>query len=471
MTRRLHPLLLLCLLACVLVSFGPAQAALSADKAAAITEGIYRTYPVAATTHIYKGGMVMINASGYAIPAADTAACLFVGIAAQNVNNTGSAGAKTVVVQTLGECVETSSGLTQASLGAIVFATDDTTVATTSTNHVAVGYITYYASATSCRVRFFAPGYAGSSITVGTLTATDAATLASTLAVAGISSFAAGAAATPSITFSADPDTGFYRVGANELGLALGGTQYFDWAAGYFQGPAGSAAAPAISFTADPDTGFYRVGANEIGLALGGAQYFDWAAGYFQGPAGSAAAPSVSFTADPDSGIYRIGANEVGLALNGALVIDYKTTGPVVTGVIKQITAEGVGVFNTRHRVTTAEMNAGHTILTAVSGYKYRLIDCTVIAYGGSAAATANATGVAILGTQSGSVMLFQVDLAQLTRSALNRPGTASTHLLADGASFVQNDAATAITVAAVAGTDLITATGFDIEVTYALEP
>jgi hypothetical protein len=34
----------------------------------------------------------------------------------------------------------------------------------------------------------------------------------------------------------------------------------------------------------------------------------------------------------------------------------------------------GSGVFNIRHRVTTSEMNAGHTILAAVTGLKPRLI-------------------------------------------------------------------------------------------------
>jgi hypothetical protein len=94
-----------------------------------------------------------------------------------------------------------------------------------------------------------------------------------------------------------------------------------------------------------------------------------------------------------------------------------------------------------------------------------------LIAYGGAFAATANATGIAISGTQSSSaVKLYEVNLAQLGQSVLNKPGTASTAILADGASFAQCDTATAITVAAVAGTDLITATGCDVNITYVLE-
>jgi hypothetical protein len=128
------------------------------------------------------------------------------------------------------------------------------------------------------------------------------------------------------------------------------------------------------------------------------------------------------------------------------------------------------GVFTKRSRLTTSAMNAGATLVAAVAGKKLRLIDCKIIAYGGNAAATANATAIAITGTQTTGVALFTVALAQLTRSAVNRVGTASTTVLADGASFVANDAATALTVAPVGGTDLITATGFDVEVTYAIE-
>ena len=39
--------------------------------------------------------------------------------------------------------------------------------------------------------------------------------------------------------------------------------------------PDGTAAAPSISFASDPDTGLYRVGANNIGISAGGAQVFD----------------------------------------------------------------------------------------------------------------------------------------------------------------------------------------------------
>lgn len=121
-----------------------------------------------------------------------------------------------------------------------------------------------------------------------------------------------------------------------------------------------------------------------------------------------------------------------------------------------------------RTRVTAAQVNAGFTLLPAVIGYKYRLQDMAMIAVGGNAA---TATGVLIRGTQSASVVsLMDAKIAGLTRSNLLRAGTATNGLiLADGASFVANDANTAITVIKD-GSDLATATHIDVLLTYTVE-
>jgi hypothetical protein len=88
-------------------------------------------------------------------------------------------------------------------------------------------------------------------------------------------------------------------------------------------------------------------------------------------------------------------------------------------------------------------------------------------------AATAAATGAAIYGTQGGSsVALYTVDLAAGTENTLCKPGDANTSILAAGASFNRLDPNTAITCKAVSAGDfdLITATHFDINLTYCLE-
>jgi len=119
-----------------------------------------------------------------------------------------------------------------------------------------------------------------------------------------------------------------------------------------------------------------------------------------------------------------------------------------------------------RFRVAIADIIAGYTILAALSGFKYRMIDCLAIAIGGAAGTV---TTVDVLGTQSSSVKLFAFAQAQLTQSTVLRPGVAGCAVLANGASFVACDDNTAITVGQT-GSDIDTATHVDLILTYAID-
>jgi hypothetical protein len=121
-------------------------------------------------------------------------------------------------------------------------------------------------------------------------------------------------------------------------------------------------------------------------------------------------------------------------------------------------------VRNYRGRHTVAALNAGATFLAAIPGYKYRIVDWTVIAYGG---AVGTATSFEIEGTQTSGVDLVSIAAAQLTQSAVNDKGGTVT-VLADGASFVANDANTAITGSFTGTAD--TATGLDVIISYVIE-
>ena len=121
-----------------------------------------------------------------------------------------------------------------------------------------------------------------------------------------------------------------------------------------------------------------------------------------------------------------------------------------------------------RTRFTVAEVNAGATLLSAVAGFKYRMVDCFMIAVGGAAA---TATTVDVLATQStSSVKLIANAVAGLTQSTVLRAGATNSTVLADGASFVANDANTAVTVGKTGGS-LATATHIDVHFSYVLEP
>lgn len=188
--------------------------------------------------------------------------------------------------------------------------------------------------------------------TAGFISGTDAVT-----------SFGNGTVLLPSITFTSDPDTGFYRIGANNLGVSAAGAKVLDVSAtglgvvGTALIGNGTVSLPAVSFTADPDSGMYRIGANNVGVAVNGAKVLDVGTtglavtgllsatttldvtGVATFANGAVGAPGVSFTSDPDTGIYRIGANNLGVAAAGAKVLDVSATGLAVTGLVSATTS------------------------------------------------------------------------------------------------------------------------------------
>lgn len=125
------------------------------------------------------------------------------------------------------------------------------------------------------------------------------------------------------------------------------------------------------------------------------------------------------------------------------------------------------GVQHLRVRTTTANVNAGATLLPAIPGRSYRLVDATMISIGGNAA---GATAIRITGTQSASsVQLVSNTVASLTQSTRVLAGvTANSSILADGASFNACDANTAITLTA-SGT-LTTSTNIDVLLSYVVD-
>lgn len=125
-------------------------------------------------------------------------------------------------------------------------------------------------------------------------------------------------------------------------------------------------------------------------------------------------------------------------------------------------------LYTIRQRFTIAEVNAGATLLAALAGFKYRMVDASIIAVGGNAAAH---TSIDISGTVSTARKLVAFLVAGTTQSTMLRAGAATNGvILADGASFTANDANTAITVGKT-GSDVTTASHVDISFSYVIEP
>lgn len=101
-------------------------------------------YKIAASTTIYAGTLVALNAAGYAIPAADTAATKVVGVAEDTVKNgTSTAGAFSVRVKrgVFKFKNATTNPVVQATLHGNALVADNQTVAADTTNDIVAGRV------------------------------------------------------------------------------------------------------------------------------------------------------------------------------------------------------------------------------------------------------------------------------------------------------------------------------------------
>jgi predicted RecA/RadA family phage recombinase len=126
--------------------------ALTKDFAREYREGVELEFLVKTNSQIYAGALVMLDVNGLLIPGADTASCVFAGVAQENVLGDGT---KTCRVRTEGVFTVATAGLTQAVVGVKAYLVDDTTVAlaATTTNDILVGRITKFISASQVQVK------------------------------------------------------------------------------------------------------------------------------------------------------------------------------------------------------------------------------------------------------------------------------------------------------------------------------
>lgn len=109
-------------------------------------------YPVAATTNIYKGGMVCIDASGYAVPAANDAALSnVIGVAHEDVDNSGGSNGDLNVRVELGRVhLLVATSITQAMVGDNMYVVDDQTFDDVDPgNSIRAGILMQFVSTTS----------------------------------------------------------------------------------------------------------------------------------------------------------------------------------------------------------------------------------------------------------------------------------------------------------------------------------
>jgi hypothetical protein len=96
-----------------------------------------------------------------------------------------------------------------------------------------------------------------------------------------------GTAAAPALNFTNEPTTGLFRASANVMGFAVNGVSRATMTTtgvtvtgtitptGSVHAAAGSVTNPSLAFNADQDTGLFNIGANNLGVAIGGAKVLD----------------------------------------------------------------------------------------------------------------------------------------------------------------------------------------------------
>jgi len=125
--------------------------ALSADRDTKRKDGSLGSFPVA-VSKIYAGDIVMLNSSGYAIPGADTASCMFAGVATEQVDNSaGSAGDKRITVHRKGCFLFAIAAAAITDIGKAVYVEDGggtVGLVGTTDNDIPCGKISEYEDAT-----------------------------------------------------------------------------------------------------------------------------------------------------------------------------------------------------------------------------------------------------------------------------------------------------------------------------------
>ncbi len=147
-----------------------------------------------------------------------------------------------------------------------------------------------------------------------------------------------GSTGAPSFYFASDPNTGMYRIGADNIGFSVNGTTVLDInpsriSSIVLQTLDGAVGAPAYSFLSDTNSGMYLPVADQPSIAANGTLIVTFFSGgvslntgQFRAPDGLVGTPSITFVSDLDTGFYRVGADQLGLTTGGVLRLTTSTT-------------------------------------------------------------------------------------------------------------------------------------------------
>lgn len=168
-----------------------------------------------------------------------------------------------------------------------------------------------------------------------------------------------GTVALPAYTWAGDTNTGFYWVGADQIGATVGGVQQLlirttglTISGSVLVNNVGdTAAAPSYSWSGDTNTGFYWAGADNLAATTGGTQrllvngsglrvtgyvsttgVIDAGAAIYGYQGDSVTAPGYTWSGDTNTGMYWVGADQIGLTVGGIQQLLVRSSGIVVSG-------------------------------------------------------------------------------------------------------------------------------------------
>jgi hypothetical protein len=169
-------------------------------------------------------------------------------------------------------------------------------------------------------------------------------------------------------------------------------TRYLKLAGGTLTGtlahPLGAAATPSITFTGDTNTGIYSPAADQVAISTGGTVRLTSSTTAISSalpidvPLASAATPSLTFTGDPNTGIYSPGADQLAVATNGSGRLFVDASGNVGVGTSAPLTTlhvDGTGAQYNRVSSSTysnfAQTFAGNGSTGVEYKSVYRIVD------------------------------------------------------------------------------------------------
>lgn len=181
------------------------------------------------------------------------------------------------------------------------------------------------------------------SITAGSGLTTASLTSSGQVVVTDAVRMGDGTAASPAVRWISDPNSGFYLISGDTIGIATGGVESLRisgsvlQSARPFRAADGSAVNPSHTFTNATGSGLYRISGDSVGMAIGSTLTHTWATGSetittpLLCSSGGQTAPSLSTSGDTNTGVHFPAADQMAVTVGGTTSHTFSTSAETIT--------------------------------------------------------------------------------------------------------------------------------------------